>query len=201
MLDLRRDRIMELLMRLTPIALTVAIALATMASAGQGQKPDDQIDARSVALTQQGQALAAQARYQEATDLLEIGARPRSAQPPGLYRPRQGGAGAEAPRQGDQILFRGAEARAQRRRRPRRPGRGPGPARSGRARQEESRADQDFVRQSLPAGDPARRRHRQGPAARSDDRAAARGRGAEALIRRRHPGERSRDLRRGSGTR
>jgi Tfp pilus assembly protein PilF len=62
---------MELLMRLTPIALTVAIALATLASAGQGQKPDDQIDARSVALTQQGQALAAEARYQEATDLLE----------------------------------------------------------------------------------------------------------------------------------
>ncbi len=45
------DRIMELLMRLSPIALTVAIALATMASAGQGQKPDDQIDPRSVALT------------------------------------------------------------------------------------------------------------------------------------------------------
>jgi Tfp pilus assembly protein PilF len=58
-------------MRLSPIALTVAIALATMASAGQGQKPDDQIDARSVALTEQGQALAAQARYLEATDLLE----------------------------------------------------------------------------------------------------------------------------------
>ena len=58
-------------MRLTPIALTVAIALATMASAGQGQKPDDQIDARSVALTQEAQALSAQARYQEAIDLLE----------------------------------------------------------------------------------------------------------------------------------
>ena len=58
-------------MRLTPIALTLAIALATLASAGQGQKPDDQIDVRSVALAQQGQALAQQARYQEATDLLE----------------------------------------------------------------------------------------------------------------------------------
>ena len=58
-------------MRLTPIALTVAIALATMASAGHGQKPDDQIDARSVALTQQAQSLATQARYQEATDLFE----------------------------------------------------------------------------------------------------------------------------------
>ncbi|HLL29380.1 MAG TPA: hypothetical protein VK403_00125 [Allosphingosinicella sp.] len=58
-------------MRLTPIALTVAIALATVASAGHGQKPDDQIDARSLALTQQAQSLTAQARYQEATDLLE----------------------------------------------------------------------------------------------------------------------------------
>ena len=58
-------------MRLSPIALTVAIALATMASAGQGQKPDDQIDARSVALTEQGQALASQSRFLEATDLLE----------------------------------------------------------------------------------------------------------------------------------
>jgi Tfp pilus assembly protein PilF len=62
---------MEILMRLTPIALAAAIALATVASAGQGQKPDDQIDPRSVALTQQAQSLAAASRYQEATDLLE----------------------------------------------------------------------------------------------------------------------------------
>lgn len=58
-------------MRLTPIAIATAIALATMASAGHGQKPDDQIDARSVALSQQAQALQAAARYQEAIDLLE----------------------------------------------------------------------------------------------------------------------------------
>lgn len=58
-------------MRLTPSALTVAIALATVASAGHGQKPDDQIDARSVALAQEAQALHAAAKYQEATDLLE----------------------------------------------------------------------------------------------------------------------------------
>jgi tetratricopeptide (TPR) repeat protein len=62
---------MEYLMRLTPIALTAAILLATVASAGWGQKPDDQIDARSVALTQQAQALSGQGRYQDATDLLE----------------------------------------------------------------------------------------------------------------------------------
>jgi len=58
-------------MRLTPIALTAAILLATVGSAGWGQKPDDQIDARSIALTQQAQALSGQGRFQEATDLLE----------------------------------------------------------------------------------------------------------------------------------
>ena len=42
-----------------------------MASAGFSQKPDDQIDARSVALTRQAQTLNAQGRYGEATDLLE----------------------------------------------------------------------------------------------------------------------------------
>ncbi|HEY0148610.1 MAG TPA: tetratricopeptide repeat protein [Allosphingosinicella sp.] len=58
-------------MRLTPIALSVAIALATMASAGHGQKPDDQVDPRSVALAQEAQALNNAAKYQEAIDLLE----------------------------------------------------------------------------------------------------------------------------------
>ena len=93
MLDPRPTQIMELLMRLTPITLTVAIALATVASAGQGQKPDDQIDTRSVALTQQGQALAAQARYEEATDLLEsaLAVDPRNRQAYiGLARAAQG---------------------------------------------------------------------------------------------------------------
>jgi len=58
-------------MRLTPIILSVAIAAATMASAGQGQRPDDQIDPRSAALVQQAQAQTASGRYDEATDLLE----------------------------------------------------------------------------------------------------------------------------------
>jgi Tfp pilus assembly protein PilF len=62
---------MEILMRLTPIALSAAIILATMASAGQGQRPDDEIDARSVALVQQAEAMRAGARYAEATDALE----------------------------------------------------------------------------------------------------------------------------------
>src|SRR4051812_14228040 len=62
---------MENLMRLTPIALSAAIMLAAVSSAGLSQKPDDQIDARSMALTEQAQALTAQGRYTEASDLLE----------------------------------------------------------------------------------------------------------------------------------
>ena len=58
-------------MRLTPIALSAAILLATVSSAGSGQKPDDQIDTASMELTQQAQGLTAQGRYGEATDLLE----------------------------------------------------------------------------------------------------------------------------------
>jgi Tfp pilus assembly protein PilF len=84
---------METLMRLTPIALTVAIALATVASAGHGQKPDDQIDPRSAALTQQAQAMSGQARYQEAIDLLEsaLAVDPRNRQAYiGLARAAQG---------------------------------------------------------------------------------------------------------------
>lgn len=70
-------------MRFTPIALSAAIALATIASAGQGQRPDDQIDARSAALVREAQAHGAAGRHNDAIDLLEtalaIDARNRSA--------------------------------------------------------------------------------------------------------------------------
>lgn len=58
-------------MRLVPIALSLAIAAATMGSASYGQRPDDQIDARSVALMRQGEALSNGGRLNEAIDLLE----------------------------------------------------------------------------------------------------------------------------------
>ena len=58
-------------MRLMPIALTVAIAAATMASTGFGQRPDDQIDPRSSALVAEAQRLASTGRATEANDLLE----------------------------------------------------------------------------------------------------------------------------------
>ena len=58
-------------MRLTPIALSVAIAAATMASTGFGQRPDDQIDPRSAALVQQARQLGAAGQHDQAIDLLE----------------------------------------------------------------------------------------------------------------------------------
>ncbi|MGE5723355.1 MAG: tetratricopeptide repeat protein [Sphingomonadales bacterium] len=45
--------------------------MATFASAGHGQRPDDQIDPRSMALTQQAQTLTAAGKYGEAEDALE----------------------------------------------------------------------------------------------------------------------------------
>jgi Tfp pilus assembly protein PilF len=62
---------MELLMRFSPIVLTLAFAAATMASAGNGQRPDDQIDPRSTALVQRAQAQSAAGNYDEANNLLE----------------------------------------------------------------------------------------------------------------------------------
>jgi Tfp pilus assembly protein PilF len=62
---------METLMRLTPIALSVALAVATMASAGHGQRPDDEIDAKSLSLLQQGQAQTASGQYNQAIDTIE----------------------------------------------------------------------------------------------------------------------------------
>ncbi|HET9428191.1 MAG TPA: tetratricopeptide repeat protein [Allosphingosinicella sp.] len=58
-------------MRLLPIALSLAVAAATMASAGHGQRPDDQIDAQSVALVEQARGLSASGQHNEAIDLLE----------------------------------------------------------------------------------------------------------------------------------
>ena len=58
-------------MRLMPIAVSITIVMATFASAGHGQRSDDQIDPRSMALTQQAQALTAAGKYGEAEDALE----------------------------------------------------------------------------------------------------------------------------------
>jgi tetratricopeptide (TPR) repeat protein len=62
---------METLMRLTPIVLTLAIAGTTIASAGYGQRADDQINPRSAALVAQARPLTASGRYEDANNLLE----------------------------------------------------------------------------------------------------------------------------------
>ena len=41
-------------MRFSPIALALSLSLAAVSSAGQSQKPDDQINPRSIALMKQG---------------------------------------------------------------------------------------------------------------------------------------------------
>jgi Tfp pilus assembly protein PilF len=62
---------MESLMRLTPIILSLGIAAATIASAGNSQRPDDQVDPRSAALVTQAQGRTTAGQYEQATDLLE----------------------------------------------------------------------------------------------------------------------------------
>lgn len=64
-------RTMETLMRLTPVTLALALAAATVASAGHGQRADDQIDARSVSLQRQGEALNTSGQFDAAIDAFE----------------------------------------------------------------------------------------------------------------------------------
>lgn len=59
-------------MRLMPVAFAAIIVAGTMASAGHGQRPDDQIDPRSGALTSEGVAAVKAGRNSEAIDLYEM---------------------------------------------------------------------------------------------------------------------------------
>ena len=58
-------------MRLSPIALVFGLAASSLAVPGMGQRPDDQIAERSVALVKQGETAAAAGKYQEADDAFE----------------------------------------------------------------------------------------------------------------------------------
>ena len=58
-------------MRLIPVLLAAAIAAGTMASAGFSQRPDDQIDPRSVSIVTQGRTALTAGRHDDATDLFE----------------------------------------------------------------------------------------------------------------------------------
>lgn len=58
-------------MRFSPIALALSLALATVSSAVQSQRPDDQINPRSLALLQQGEAARKAGNLVAANDALE----------------------------------------------------------------------------------------------------------------------------------
>jgi len=71
MLEARHETFTELFMRLSPIALAISLALATVSSVGYSQKPDDQINPRSLALLQQGESARKVGNLVQANDLLE----------------------------------------------------------------------------------------------------------------------------------
>ena len=58
-------------MRYTSVAAALGLTLLTVGTALHGQRPDDQIDARSLALLEKGKAARAAGNLQGATDLLE----------------------------------------------------------------------------------------------------------------------------------
>lgn len=58
-------------MRFSPAALALAFVLVTVSSSVEGQKPDDQIDPRSMALVAQGQAAYRAGNLTGAEDILE----------------------------------------------------------------------------------------------------------------------------------
>lgn len=58
-------------MRYSPLAIALSVSLACVGSAALGQKPDDQIDPRSISFLKAGEAALAQKQYALATDNLE----------------------------------------------------------------------------------------------------------------------------------
>lgn len=58
-------------MRFSPMAIALSLTLATVSSASLGQKPDDQINPRSVALLQEGDAARKAGDLVRASDLIE----------------------------------------------------------------------------------------------------------------------------------
>ena len=58
-------------MRYAPAAIIAALGLATVSTVSLGQRPDAQLDGRSVALVQQARTAHAAGQYESATDMLE----------------------------------------------------------------------------------------------------------------------------------
>lgn len=67
----RAETLLEKIMRFTPASIALALALATVSSAGIGQRPDADINPLSTAWLQKGQVAARTGNYQAATDAFE----------------------------------------------------------------------------------------------------------------------------------
>lgn len=71
MLEDRTETVTELIMRLSPLAIVLSLTLATVSSSVHGQRVDDDIDPRSVALVEAGRAALAAGDNEGAADLVE----------------------------------------------------------------------------------------------------------------------------------
>jgi tetratricopeptide (TPR) repeat protein len=67
----KAETLLEKIMRFTPASIALALALATVSSAGIGQKPDTQIDPLSMAWLEKGQAAKSAGDLQGANDAYE----------------------------------------------------------------------------------------------------------------------------------
>lgn len=65
------SRVLEMIMRYASLGIAAALALVTVSTSLHGQRPDDQIDARSLQLLAAGRTALAQGKYDEASDSLE----------------------------------------------------------------------------------------------------------------------------------
>lgn len=68
---IERPALLETIMRLSPVAAAISLALLTVSSVGHGQRADDVIDPRSLALMEQGVVAQKAGNWDAATDALE----------------------------------------------------------------------------------------------------------------------------------
>lgn len=71
MLSHTQESFLEMLMRVSPIALVLSLALATVSSGVSGQRPDDRINPRSLILLEKGEAARKAGDLTVAADTLE----------------------------------------------------------------------------------------------------------------------------------
>jgi Tfp pilus assembly protein PilF len=71
MLEGRRSDVLEILMRCSPMALALSLTLLTVSSGVNGQRADDQINPKSLALLAEGQSQLRAGNLTAANDALE----------------------------------------------------------------------------------------------------------------------------------